>query len=221
VSSARAEILQRVRAALAADGGLRSAPPALPAVLTGAPVVPPERYERFRATLAKVGGRVERAASLEAACARVVEEVHARGLRRVALSDAPELAALRARLAGLELAGPESPRATLLAAELGVTLAQRGIAETGTLVLESARERHRLISLLPPVHVALLSARALLGTLGEALAAVRTSTGAPASRTITFVTGPSRTADIELTLVVGVHGPRELLVLVHDSPAPA
>ena len=219
MSDARTETLQRVRAALAADRGLRFTPPVLPPVLGGAPVAPAERYERFRATLTKVGGRVERVASLEAARERVVEEVRARGVRRIALSDAPALAALRARLAGLGLAGPESPRAALLTAELGVTLAQWGIAETGTLVLESARERHRLISLLPPVHVALLPARALLGTLGEALTAVRTSTGAPASRTITFITGPSRTADIELTLVVGVHGPRELLVLVHDSPA--
>lgn len=220
MSDARTETLERVRAALAADGKLRSAPPALPPVLTGAPVAAAARYELFRSTLERVGGRVERVPSLEAACARVAEEVRARGLRRVALSDAPELAALQARLApGRELAGPDSPRAALLQAELGVTLAQRGIAETGTLVLESARERHRLISLLPPVHVALLSARNLLGTLGEALAAVSAPTGAPASRTITFVTGPSRTADIELTLVVGVHGPRELLVLVHDSPA--
>jgi L-lactate dehydrogenase complex protein LldG len=117
---------------------------------------------------------------------------------------------------GVEVVGPDAPRAELLAAELGVTRAQWGIAETGTLVLESARERHRLVSLLPPVHVALLRAGALLGTLGEALAATRGSTGAPASRTITFVTGPSRTADIELTLVVGVHGPRELHVFVHD-----
>src|SRR6185503_17060568 len=110
-------------------------------------------------------------------------------------------------------------RAALLAAELGVSCAQWGIAETGTLVLESARERHRLVSLLPPVHVALLPSARLLGTLGEALAALRTSIGGPASRTITFITGPSRTADIELTLVVGVHGPRELHVLLHDSPA--
>src|SRR5262249_12350113 len=102
------------------------------------------------------------------------------------------------------------------AAELGVTTAQWGVAETGTLVLESAAERHRLISLLPPVHVALLPAGRLLGTLGDALEAVRPARGAPLSRTITFVPRPSRPADIELTLVVGVHGPRELHVLVHD-----
>jgi L-lactate dehydrogenase complex protein LldG len=218
MTDARAEILGHVRAALGADQRTRAAPPALPAVLTGAPVEPGERYERFRSTLERVGGRVERLASLEASLARVAELVRERGARRIALSDAPELARLHAELGpGRELSGPASPRAQLLAAELGVTLAQWGIAETGTLVLESARERHRLVSLLPPVHVALVPARALLGTLGEALAAVRASSGAPASRTITFVTGPSRTADIELTLVVGVHGPRELHVLVHDS----
>ena len=217
MSDARAGILERVRAALSADPERRSAPSALPAVLSGRGVPEAERFERFRATLERVGGRVERVASLEAAHERALALIRDRGVRRVALSDAPALASLHARLPpGVTVVVPDAPRAELLAAELGITCAQWGIAETGTLVLESARERHRLASLLPPVHVALLPARALLGALGEALAAVRSSTGAPASRTITFVTGPSRTADIELTLVVGVHGPRELHVLVHD-----
>ena len=217
MSDTRAVILERVRAALAADPERRSSPPSLPAVLSGLAVPEAERYERFRATLEKVGGRVERVASLDAALERALALIRDRGVRRVAFSDAPALARLTARLPpGVTIAGPAAPREELLAAEVGITCAQWGIAETGTLVLESARERHRLVSLLPPVHVALLPARALLGTLGEALAAVRSSTGAPASRTITFVTGPSRTADIELTLVVGVHGPRELHVLVHD-----
>jgi L-lactate dehydrogenase complex protein LldG len=217
VSDARATILARVRAALAADPELRAAPPVLPAPRVGVAPAEPERYERFRSALEGVGGRVERVARMQVAHERVLELVRVRGLRRVAVSDVAELGLLRADLAAeCELSGPSSPRAALLEAELGVTCAQWGIAETGTLVLESAHERHRLISLLPPLHVALLPSRALLGTLGDALAAVRSSAGAPASRTITFVTGPSRTADIELTLVVGVHGPRELHVLVHD-----
>lgn len=215
MSGARAEILGRVRASLAADPERAKHAAHLPPVLHGAQVPLAERVERFRATLERVGGRVERAASLAGALERVQALAAARGVHRVALSDAPGLAPL-ARWSGVELSGPDSPRGELLAAELGVSSAQWGIAETGTVVLESARERHRLVSLLPPVHVALLPAARLLGTLGEALSALRTSTGAPASRTITFVTGPSRTADIELTLVVGVHGPRELHVLLHD-----
>jgi L-lactate dehydrogenase complex protein LldG len=215
VSDARATILARVRAALASDPARGRAE--LPAVLGGSPVPVGERDERFRTMLERVGGRVERLPSLEAARARVLELVRERRVERVAVSDAPALAPLVELLSPeVVVAVPASSRAELLASGIGITCAQWGIAETGTLVLESAQERHRLISLLPPVHVALLPARALLGTLGEALAAVRASTGPPASRTITFVTGPSRTADIELTLVVGVHGPRELQVLLHD-----
>jgi L-lactate dehydrogenase complex protein LldG len=220
--SARESILGRVRAGL---GGVRASSLTAPARAEAAGIPPSERYERFRARLESVGGRVRRVASVAEARAAVAELASTGGARRVFLSDAPLVARVSAGLApGLAYVGPRSPRAELFEAELGLTAAQWGVAETGTLVLESAEESHRLASLLPPVHVALLPAERLLGTLGEALAAVRAPAGAPSSeaprsRTITLVTGPSRTADIELTLVVGVHGPRELHVLVLDSPA--
>ena len=92
-------------------------------------------------------------------------------------------------------------------------LKPRGIAETGTLVLESARERSRLLSLVPPIHVAVLSTRCICESLGDALARVRQG----ASHAITFITGPSRTSDIELTLVVGVHGPQTVHVLLLEE----
>jgi L-lactate dehydrogenase complex protein LldG len=95
-------------------------------------------------------------------------------------------------------------------------MAQWGIAETGTLVLESAREQHRLASLLPALHVVVLPCSRLLGTLAEAFVRLQPN-GAPSSRTITFISGPSRTADIELELVVGVHGPKLLHVLLVDG----
>jgi L-lactate utilization protein LutC len=210
--SARDAILARVMA------GLRDArvPAAEDRALPPLSIPASERFERFRARLESVGGRVQRVANVAAARAAVAEIVRASGARRLFLSDAPLVERVAEGLM-LPRASAQSPRAELFEAELGITTAQWGIAETGTLVLESVRESHRQASLLPPVHVALLPADWLLGTLGEALAAVRASTGEPASRTITFVTGPSRTADIELTLVVGVHGPRELHVLVVDS----
>ncbi len=102
--------------------------------------------------------------------------------------------------------------------DVGVTGAQAAIAETGTLVLESERERHRLASLLPPVHIAILNAADICLSLGEALRLVRRDGSTAMSRTITFITGPSRTADIELTLAIGVHGPKELYVIVDDGP---
>ena len=98
--------------------------------------------------------------------------------------------------------------------DVGVSTAQAGIAETGTLVLDSACERHRLVSLVPPVHIAVVNASAIVETLGEALAILHKKEVSPA---ITFITGPSRTADIELTLAIGVHGPRELYVIVDGS----
>jgi L-lactate dehydrogenase complex protein LldG len=90
---------------------------------------------------------------------------------------------------------------------------QAGIAETGTLVLDSSKERHRLVSLVPPVHIAILGASQIVGTLGEALVILRRDE--QVSPIVTLVTGPSRTADIELTLAIGVHGPQELFVILN------
>ena len=95
-----------------------------------------------------------------------------------------------------------------------MTTAQWGIAETGTLVLESARERSRLASLVPPMHVALLSTSRICPSLAGALARVDV-----ASHAITLITGPSRTSDIELTLVVGVHGPQVVHILLLEEEA--
>ena len=98
--------------------------------------------------------------------------------------------------------------------DVGISTAQAGIAETGTLVLDSAFERHRLVSLVPPVHIAIVNASAIVETLSDALTLIQKREISPA---ITFITGPSRTADIELTLAIGVHGPQELYVIVDGS----
>ncbi len=97
--------------------------------------------------------------------------------------------------------------------DVGITSAQAAIAETGTLVLDSSHERHRLVSLVPPVHIAIVDASRIVETLGEALALLRRDK--EISHAVTFVTGPSRTADIELTLAIGVHGPQELYVIIN------
>jgi L-lactate utilization protein LutB len=116
-------------------------------------------------------------------------------------------------------AGEDSLTTSLLRADIGITSADYGIAETGTLVLISGRERHRLVSLLPPVHVCLLDVRHILGSMSKLLTRVHSdcySGGAP-PQSLTMLTGPSCTADIEQTLTQGMHGPRELHVLLHTS----
>ncbi|MBS3751332.1 MAG: LUD domain-containing protein [Anaerolineales bacterium] len=92
--------------------------------------------------------------------------------------------------------------------KIGLTGAQAGIAETGTLLLTSGKDRPATASLLPPLHLAVLDAKDIHRTLSSAL-------GDPAvtkTSTINLISGPSRTADIEMTLDIGVHGPREVFV---------
>lgn len=104
----------------------------------------------------------------------------------------------------------DASREELFSSDIGITSAQWAIAETGTLVLESGAERHRLVSLVPPVHVCLLTASSIRKSMAEILE----RTDVHANPAITFVTGASRTSDIELTLAIGVHGPGELHVIV-------
>lgn len=136
--------------------------------------------------------------------------------RRIAISDAPEVERL-IKLTDLdvdELAIAPSA-SDVFHFDVGISQAQAGIAETGTLLLDSSRERHRLVSLVPPVHIAILKASQIVETLGEALAILRREE--KVSPIVTLVTGPSRTADIELTLAIGVHGPQELFVIVNQE----
>jgi len=112
--------------------------------------------------------------------------------------------------------GDESARAARLAeldrATVGVTGALAGLADTGSLVLPGGPGRGRLASLLPPVHVALLPVARLYPSMAAFFAAHPQVVGQSSS--LVFISGPSRTADIEQTLTLGVHGPRELHVVL-------
>jgi L-lactate dehydrogenase complex protein LldG len=105
-----------------------------------------------------------------------------------------------------------SPRDLQASAEIGVTGCDAAIVETGSLVLLSGPGKPRAASLLPPVHLAIVRRGDLRATMGE-LFKERTASIADAA-CCSFITGPSRTADIELTLTVGVHGPGKVIVVV-------
>lgn len=96
--------------------------------------------------------------------------------------------------------------------DVGITSTRGGIAETGSLILWPSADEPRLMSLVPPVHVAVLYASELYTTFHEAMAAQRWHESMPTNALL--VSGPSKTADIEQTLAYGVHGPKELIVLV-------
>ena len=101
---------------------------------------------------------------------------------------------------------------------VGVTAADYAIAETGTIVLSSDEPNALLVSLLPPVHIALLRSSQIAASLDEVISKLseeRINLANP-SRSITLITGPSRTSDVELVLSIGVHGPKELHVIILD-----
>jgi L-lactate dehydrogenase complex protein LldG len=97
-------------------------------------------------------------------------------------------------------------------AVIGVTTAEAGFAESGTLVVRSGPGRPRMASLVPEVHVALLRVDDLHRSLAHW--AEGRSGGIPDAANVVFITGPSRTGDIEQQLNLGVHGPRELHVVL-------
>ncbi|MCS7198589.1 MAG: lactate utilization protein [Candidatus Bipolaricaulota bacterium] len=166
--------------------------------------------ERFIDELEHVAGKAQRARSEENALELILEILRSHQARTVALAEfslAQRLERLL-RERGYELVkGREIARA-----EVGISGAELAIAETGSLLIghDGISE---LVAALPPVHIALIRSEQICGTLDEAFAFCHKELER-APRDFVFVTGPSRTADIELTPVIGVHGPQELFVIV-------
>jgi len=174
-----------------------------------------ERLAQFFEALEKLGGRGYRARSREEAssCAAAVI-----GGKTVVASGAPLLAECGIRNLPSVKSGfrdAAALRSACAAAEFGITGADYALADTGSLVLFSSPEEARLISLLPPAHLALVPAGRLLTGLDELFRLVPLP--AQRSSAMVLITGPSRTADIEQILVRGVHGPGEIHVIVVED----
>jgi len=99
--------------------------------------------------------------------------------------------------------------------DAGITSTYGAIAETGALILWSSEEEPRQMSLVPPIHIAVLQADKIYNTFLEVMQKENWAAGMPTNAFL--ISGPSKTADIELTLAFGVHGPKELIVLVVDG----
>ena len=101
-------------------------------------------------------------------------------------------------------------------ADIGITEVDYAIADTGTLVLLTDKNQPRSVSLLPPIHVAIVRPENLVRNIKDLFIILksRLQNSEDITSCMTFVTGPSRTADIELSLTLGVHGPKELYVVI-------
>lgn len=98
---------------------------------------------------------------------------------------------------------------------VGLTVADAGVAETGTLVLASSPQRPTMVAFLPETLAVVLPTADVVGAYEEAWARIRAAGGPP--RSVNFVTGPSRTGDIGQQITLGAHGPKRLLVLLVDA----
>ena len=102
-------------------------------------------------------------------------------------------------------------------AQVGFTLCESLIARNGSIMLSNANMAGRRLSIYPPVHIVLAYTSQLVPDLKDAFKLIKQKYGAQIPSMLTTVTGPSRTADIEKTLVLGAHGPKELFVFLLDG----
>ena len=112
-------------------------------------------------------------------------------------------------------AAVEQCKERLFAIDAAITSTKGGLADVGALILWPDANEPRLLSLAPALHIAVLEAAKIHGSLAEAIRRERWAQGMPTNALL--ISGPSKTADIELVLTFGVHGPKELIVLILDD----
>jgi L-lactate dehydrogenase complex protein LldG len=122
------------------------------------------------------------------------------------------------KLEGLSL--KETSKADLTNCDASITTCDYLVARTGTMVMSSAQESGRTTSVYAPIHICIATTDQLVYDVKDGLKRVKEKYGHSLPSMITFASGPSRTADIEKTLVVGVHGPKEVYLFLVDKLLP-
>jgi L-lactate dehydrogenase complex protein LldG len=223
-AEARATVLGTVRRSLGVTG--REAPrrdsvdariaAARPGVVPARGQLPDaERVALFCAKAEAAAASVERvdsAAAVPAAVARFLRDANLPATLRTGAD--PRIAALPWAGTALDVSTGPSDGSDVN----GLSWAFGAVAETGTLALVSGQDNPTTLNFLPDNHVVAVSARDVAGDYEAVLARVRAAYGVGhMPRTLNFITGPSRSADIEQTLILGAHGPRRLHVVVVEG----
>jgi L-lactate dehydrogenase complex protein LldG len=108
----------------------------------------------------------------------------------------------------------DEQRRQMFAADIGITSADVAVAETGSIAVCSGPDTPRLASLLPPVHIAIVERSQIVNDLFDVFAKLDAAGATNIASNVTFITGPSKTGDLELRLTTGVHGPGHWHVIV-------
>jgi L-lactate dehydrogenase complex protein LldG len=164
--------------------------------------------EQFTAAAEAFGATVKRFTGLEEALASLRELV---GGRPATVSRLPERVTERIR--ALSFVADDR----IDSAEVGISFAQAGIARTGSLLLELVDPTARSATALPPIHAVFLAASTIVPDLYALRDTLNTYLSSPGSSYFSIITGPSRTADIERVLTIGVHGPKELHIFILEG----
>lgn len=208
--SARGEILQRIRQSTVSmeEGTTPEVPVSIPVPafrnLASMPLA-----ERFTEMLNRVHGTITHVTRWDAIPEEVVRYLSSR-------SCVPEIvAASHPRLEPLDWGGLDVCfRAATREDVAAVSVAFAGIAETGTLVMISGKQSPTTLNFLPETHIVVLEADSLLSALEELWPVLERQ-----PRSLNLITGPSKTADIEQTIIYGAHGPRFLHVIMISEQA--
>ncbi len=216
-SAARGRILQRIRQRQSRPASLKAQEQAAAEAYVAEhpqgprPAVDEDRVAHFVRTSERMASTVERVATLAdvpAACARYLK---AGGLPTTAIAW-PTLKSMDWDTAGLTV----EFRAPVDADLVGITGCFCAIAETGTLMMLSGPDTFASASLLPETHIAVVPASRVVAGMEDGFELLRSERGEP-PRAINFISGPSRTGDIEQTIVLGAHGPYRVHLVIVDG----
>ncbi|HJU23497.1 MAG TPA: lactate utilization protein C [Casimicrobiaceae bacterium] len=213
-SASREAVLARVRAALGRRGSDHEARKAALAYLDARrrgpqPARPTDLVQRFLGRAADMSSTTDRVAVLADVPAAVAGYLASIGETASAGVCWPEIASLDWRASGITI----EARPTLGRDALGITACFCAIAETGTLVFVTGAQTPSATFLLPETHVAIVRGDQIVATMEDAFARVRARCGR-LPRAVNLVSGPSRTGDIEQTIVLGAHGPRRVHIVL-------
>jgi L-lactate utilization protein LutC len=184
----------------------------------------PKPITRFAEELAAAGGFLYLVPDTGQAVQKVLELLRERSPRSVVLGSGPVIDKLNMaehlQGQGLEVVTVSKPlsdgnRDGLFRADVAVSGVAYLIAETGSVVVRSSPSEPRSLTLLPPVHIAVANGDQILPDLFDLFEKIQPEAGLPSG--LTLITGPSKTGDIELKLVTGVHGPGEVHVVLIEN----
>lgn len=209
VSPSKENILKKIRKALS-----HSTPLPFPQSEGNQPVFPPLQQEpevEFAEQFTKLQGKFIYCINQQELAFQLTSLIKKQDWQKVFCVEEKLVAGVAAQLAGRLI------KKELDQCDVSITGCEFLVARTGSIVLSTAQQSGRSVSVYAPIHICIAFTNQLVYDIKDALQAAKEKYGTNLPSLITFATGPSRTADIEKTLVVGVHGPKEVYVFLVEA----